>query len=379
MMTRGEKITAWLLGSLIAICFVMVTLGGYVRLSGSGLSIPEWPFFTIEERIGPQGELVPRRSVWPPSTEEGWVLLRDTFTREIPGYEGIGLAPFKRMFWIEWGHRALAKFIGVVYLAFMGAVFWFPEVRRRFWGFAVGGLLLLAVQAFLGGVVVWLHLPAVKVAAHLIFAFFFVSLLLWALLKLLHPPAPRSERRGPNPILPWAIGLYIIFTIQIFSGGIMAGSYAGYQFNTWPKIGDSWVPPGMRLPGDSLYKTFTENIIFIQFFHRWFAFLALFAAIVFVIRSMTVGISRPARWAVRLLTGVVVLQILLGIFTLLFGVQPVLALAHQSVGLVLLLNALVIVYETARHKVVGEQEMAALMEQKSSAERAAIGGDTVNA
>ncbi len=377
-MTRGEKTAGWLLGALILISFVMVTLGGYVRLTDSGLSIPEWPFFTIEHRETATGELVERRSVLPPRTDEGWLLLQETFVREVPRFEGVGLTSFKRMFWIEWSHRALAKFIGIVYLAFMGVVFWYPELRRRFGPIAVFGLLMLVGQAVLGGIAVLFHLQAEQVAMHLIVAFFFVSLLLWALLKLLHPPAPAEERRGPNPILPWAIGLYVIFCVQIFSGGIVAGSHAGYQFNTWPKMGDAWIPPGLRLAGDSLYKTFTENIVFIQFFHRWFAFIALLAGLAFVLRTLTVRISPQARWAVRALLAVVVLQIILGIYTLILGMPMVLALAHQSVGLVLLLNALVILYETACHKVTGEHALAEEMEARKSAPQPA-GGDIVNA
>ncbi len=375
-MTRSEQAAGWLLGVLIALSFAIVTLGGYVRLTDSGLSIPEWPFFTVEVREQATGELVERRSLLPPRDDEGWMLLRDTFVREVPRFEGTGLAPFKRMFWIEWSHRAVAKVIGFVYLAFLGVVFWYPELRRRIGTLAVVGLVMLVVQAILGGIAVLFHLQPVQVALHLIVAFFFVSVLLWALLVLLRPPAPPAERAGANPILSWSIGLYALFAMQVFSGGLVAGSHAGFQFNSWPKMGDYWVPPGLRQAGEGLYETFTENVIFIQFFHRWFAFLVLLAAIAFVARTLTIRISPQARWAVRALLAVVVLQIILGIFTLVFGVPMWLALTHQSVGLVMLLNALVILYETSQQKVTGEFALAEEMERE---QQQPADGNIVNA
>lgn len=361
-MSRGVTLASGFLVALLLMCFAIVTLGGWVRLTGSGMSIPEWPFFTIELRELPSGEVERVRSIFPPRTDEGWETLRATFVELVPGFEsGIGLEPFKYMFWIEWSHRLVAKLIGLVYLGMLGVVLAFRETRRTVGPQAVGGFFLLISQAFIGGLVVWLHLPAVKVALHLIVAFLFTSLLLWMLLKLIHAPAPREERKGPNPILPAAIVVYLVVLFQIFSGGLMAGSHAGFQMNTWPKMGDYWVPPALFMEGMGFFRNFTENTVMIQFFHRWFAFAAVIAVLYLVFRSVTVKVSQPARWALRATAAVVVLQTILGVLTLMLGVRTDLALIHQSVGLVLLLCLMVAIYETAAHPVFDE---AALLAQE---------------
>ncbi|MCC5875790.1 MAG: COX15/CtaA family protein [Candidatus Sumerlaeia bacterium] len=367
-MDKGVKLANGLLIALVVICFGIVTLGGWVRLTGSGMAIPEWPFFTVEVRTLPSGEEERIRSVFPPRTDEGWVILRDTFVEQVPGFEsGIGLEPFKYMFWIEWGHRAVAKFIGVVYLAFLGVVFWFPSTRRTIGKLSIAGLFVLVSQAFIGGLVVWFHLPAVKVALHLIGGFLFTSVLVWMLMRLVRPPVPAAERKGKNPILPLSIIVFLVVLFQIFSGGLMAGSHAGFQMNTWPKMGDFWVPPGMFADGLGHIRNFTENTVMIQFFHRWFAFIAVIAVIFLVVRTMTVQVSPVARWALRGVVAVVVLQTLLGILTLISGVRTDLALIHQGVGLVLLLNLLVVIYETKNYPVLAEEALLDMAERREDA------------
>lgn len=374
-MERGVKLANGFLIALVVMCFGIVTLGGWVRLTGSGMAIPEWPFFTTEIRTLPDGSVERNRTVFPPRNEEGWIVLRDTFVEQVPGFEtGIAIESFKYMFWIEWGHRAVAKFIGLVYLAMLAVVFWYPTTRRSVGKHAIGGIFLLAAQAFIGGLVVWFHLPAIKVALHLIGGFLFTCLLVWMMMRLMRPPVPKEERSGKNPILPLSIAVFCIVLFQIFSGGLMAGSHAGFQMNTWPKMGDFWVPPGMFQEGLGQFRNFTENTVMIQFFHRWFAFVAVIAVLFLVVRSLTVQVSTTARWALRGVVAVVVLQTLLGIITLMWGVPTDLALIHQGVGLVLLLNLLIVVYETRCHPVLGEEALLDLYEERQKAHE----GEAVN-
>jgi cytochrome c oxidase assembly protein subunit 15 len=215
----------------------------------------------------------------------------------------------------------------------------------------------LILQAVLGGIVVWFHLSAVKVSIHLVNAFIFTSLLLWALMKLVRP-ATILNRFASNPILPLATGVFAICLIQLFSGGIMAGSKAGYQINTWPAMGDSMVPPHLWDKELNAYHNFTKNILFVQFFHRWFAFIVAIAVLFLAFRSFTVQVSPVARWALRLAPAIVFLQIVLGVLTLLSQVNHHLALTHQSIGLVLLLTILVVLYETKYHPVLAEEALA---------------------
>ena len=365
-MMKGEKVVTVFLITLLVMCVAMVTLGGYVRLSGSGLSIPEWPFFTIEENVTASGEVEKVKTVFPPSAEDGWRTLRETFVAKVPGdWAGIAMEEFKRMFWIEWSHRGLAKLIGVVYLAFMGAVFWFPETRGKLGKLAIGGLVVLVGQAGLGGVVVLFHLEALKVSLHLMAAFIFTSLLFWMMMMLIHKPAPKEQLGGGRSIAIWAAVVTALVAFQIFSGGLMAGSLAGFQINTWPKMGEVWVPQNLMMPGMGFFENFTENQLMIQFFHRWFAFIAAIALVFFVFRCLTVKVSPAARWGLRALLGLVAFQILLGIYTLLTGVHTHLALTHQAVGLFLLLNCVLILYETTNQPVLAEEALAEQAEQKA--------------
>lgn len=369
-MNKQEKAAAGLLGTLIVLCFIMVTIGGYVRLTGSGLSIPEWPVFTIEETVRADGSIQKVRAVIPPRTEEGWMKVRETFVKKIPGAdEGISLSAFQRMFWIEWTHRAFASLIMLVYLAFMFVALRNADLRPRIGKLAVGGFFLLISQAVIGGIIVFLHLVAVKVAIHLVIAFLFTSLLLWALLKVVQPPVEASQRSWSNSVSVWALAVYAIIVFQIFSGGLMAASHAGYQMNTWPKMGDFWVPPGMHAEGMGLFRNFVENTIMIQFFHRWFAILTAVAILLFVFRCMTVRVTPAARWALRALFAVVVLQITLGVLTLLTGVQPHLALTHQSVGLLLMLVQWFIVYQVAMQPVLTEERLVEEAEARENARK----------
>ncbi len=366
-----ERITSALLVTLVVMCFSMVTLGGYVRVSGSGLSIPEWPFFTVDRTVDATGAVVrERQSIFPPTTDEGWEVLRNIFVEEmtiagktqyLQGAE-LDIAPFKRMFWIEWSHRALAKTIGVVYLVFLAVALLNGSIRRRIGLLAVGGLFLLASQAVIGGILVWLHLIPIKLATHLTTAFLFTSLVVWMLMRMVHPPVP-SQERPRHGIGRWAIAVYGLIGVQIFLGGLVAGGgSAHYAFSTWPLMGEYLVPPGMWTEGDGLYRNLTENIVLIQFLHRWFAFAVAAAILLFTMRCLTVKTSAAGRWALRLLFAVVTFQIVLGILTLLFGGHAHLALTHQSFGLVLFLNALVVVYETTRHPVLTEVAVAEMRE-----------------
>lgn len=373
-MSTPVKTAVSLLSVLIFVCFVITGLGGYVRLTGSGLSIPEWPFHTVEVTYHDDGTKTKKRQIMPPRTDSGWETLRETFVREVPGFqEGIALHEFKRMFWIEWSHRAVAGFIGLLYLGTLIFVLTKPALRGSIGVHLSVGFFLLIGQAILGAVVVFFHLMEVKVALHLVTAFIFTGLLVWCLMKLVHPPLPGAERRGKkNPILPLALIVFGLTLLQIFSGGLMAASHAGYQWNTWPLMGESLVPANMWDGNWNFYRNMTENTVVIQFTHRWFAFVVVAAVLFLVARAITVKVTPVARWSLRVLFALVVVQVIVGIYTLLMGVHPHLAIMHQVLGLALLMNVLLIVYETAAHKVIAEEELAELAEKNGPSAKEAL-------
>jgi cytochrome c oxidase assembly protein subunit 15 len=356
---NSEKLASRLLGLLIAMCFVVVTIGGFVRLSGSGLSIPQWPLFTVDKEVRPDGSVKKSYGLVPPSAEEEWEHVRATYIKDVPRDAGIAMSTFKRMFWIEWSHRAFVTCIGFVYLALMIVTWRDRALRAKIGGLVFSGFFLLIAQMGLGGLVVLFHLKPAKVAFHLVTAFIFTMMLVWALMKLKRPAASPELLKGPNPIRPLAHIVLALVVIQIFSGGLMAASQAGFQWNTWPKMGEEFVPNGLYDKSMGPIDNFVSNKVLIQFFHRWFAFAAAAGVLYLVMRSLTVRVSRPCRIWLRVLMAVVTLQVLLGIATLLMGVNTHLALTHQAVGLVLMLNVFLIFYESKYHPVAAEEALVA--------------------
>ena len=149
------NVGAWL-GVLFLLLLMLISIGGLVRLSGSGLSIPEWPFVN--------------GSLLPPMSEGAWDTVHQEFVRDqerlreakFSGAYGIGSlghvpadrAEFKVMFLIEWSHRAMGAIIGIVALACMTITLRHRSLRQRIGGHMIGLVLLIVFQATLGGILV---------------------------------------------------------------------------------------------------------------------------------------------------------------------------------------------------------------------------------
>ncbi|MDX2177378.1 MAG: COX15/CtaA family protein [Candidatus Sumerlaeia bacterium] len=341
--------TLFVLGALV---FFIVGLGGYVRLSGSGLSIPHWPLIN--------GSLL-----WP-QDEPGWELLMEQYHEDVAGLTipkvpgRTEMEQFRVMFWIEYSHRAVASVIGLVWLVLLAQVLMYREAGRPFRSWTVGIGIMIFLQALLGGLVVLKQLPAEKVALHLTTAFVILAAILWTMLKIMRPAQAGA---GPNPLRWWARLAAGATLAQIFIGGLVAGSGAGYMINTWPKMGDHWVPPGMWSETfQPIVLNLLENQITVQFIHRWFAVTVVAVIVAMVFRSFTLGVSPVARWSLRLVVGIVTLQFILGVLTLLWAVPVHMGLTHQMVGLVLFEVLVVILYEATHRVVVTEEQQAATLE-----------------
>ena len=208
--------------------------------------------------------------------------------------------------------------------------------------------MLLIGQAILGGVVVKEDLKGELVAAHLGAAFWFFGVLLWTTLKLSRIDGAILERSGRKGlvILAWTATLFVF--IQIVSGGLVAGSRAGLVFNTFPKMGDFWIPPRNVL-WSSVYQPAVNNLfqnqILIQFFHRWWAFIAAGFVIWAHVFALKVSATPRARLAARGTVVFVVLQIILGIGNLMMKAPFGMSLAHLATGLTLFALMVILTYE----------------------------------
>lgn len=321
----------------------MVMLGGYVRLSGSGLSIPHWPLI--------DGKLLP------PGAEDtaSWTKLQGIYHAEVDlveserGSAPVGktetLGEFKKLFWVEYSHRALATFVGWAWLASLVCAVRKPVLRRLF-GVRVAVMgVLIVLQAIIGGWVVLKQLQPEKVALHLGLAFFLFCMVQWTIMELRRPPLGEGSRK----LHGFVLGAWIVTFLQILVGGLMAGSFAGYTMNTWPKMGDYWIPPGMWTDQYApAIRNLFENPTTVQFIHRYLAWFVALKILLVGLKSRKFIMGGCGRCYVRASVVLVVLQFLVGIMTLVMKVHMHTALTHQLLGL-LLLGALTGVLYEARH------------------------------
>ena len=323
-----RQIASWLIFCAVVI-FGMILLGGVTRLTNSGLSMVEWK---------------PLVGVIPPLSEQAWV---ETFEKykQFPEYQkinrGMSLDGFKEIFMYEYLHRVLGRLIGVIFLlpmlyfAFRGKVRpgLMPKLVVLFF---MGGLQgLLGWYMVKSGLVNDPHVSQYRLTAHLGLAVAIYAYMLWVAFDLLFP---RGEREKPvGRFAAWSLALVGLVYLMILSGGLVAGTRAGYSYGTWPLMGVSFIPEGLYATTPAWLAMF-EDVTTVQFNHRMFAYLLFVLINVFALLVWRGGVGRRGRVALGLLVGMLLLQVTLGISTLLLHVPVVVATAHQG-GAVLLLTA----------------------------------------
>jgi cytochrome c oxidase assembly protein subunit 15 len=311
------------LGLMAALLFVMVVVGGITRLTESGLSMVRWE---------------PISGTIPPLDEAGW-------EREFAHYKtspqyaqqgsGMRLADFKAIFFWEYVHRLLGRLIGLAF-ALPLAFFWWRRAIPAGHGWKLSGLLGLgALQGAIGwwmvvsGLIDVPQVSHIRLAIHLVLALLIFAALIWVARDLKRLAASPEAPAVRMPLLGiWALCLLFV---QFLFGAYVAGLDAGYAFNSWPKMGEDWYPAGAEWLRPAL-RNFVDNPIMVQFVHRWLAFV-----VAAVVLWLAVGAWRRGfRFEGAALAGAVIAQLLLGILTLLSGVQIDLAVAHQAMAVLLL-------------------------------------------
>jgi cytochrome c oxidase assembly protein subunit 15 len=329
----GRRIATWLL-VCAGLVFVMVVAGGLTRLTHSGLSIVEWKLVS---------------GILPPLSEAGWQTSFDAY-RRFPEYQqlnrGMTLAEYKDIYWLEYIHRLLGRAIGLIYVV---PFVYFAATQKlgRPLLLKLGALLLLgAAQGVLGwsmvasGLVDRPDVSHYRLTAHLGLAVVIFGALLWVALDLLASSSPR--RRGEGGRLAGS-ALALTF-VTILSGALVAGLDAGLIYNTFPLIEGQWLPAGL-LAEAPWYLNFVENRMTVQFQHRWLALLT--AALVGLVWWRGRAGERM-RWR-DIALGLALLQVGLGIATLLFAVPVALGVLHQANAL-LLFGALVAMVHSLRRR-----------------------------
>jgi heme a synthase len=323
---RPAVLANWLL-VIAGLVVAIVVVGGVTRLTESGLSITEWK---------------PLRGIIPPLNAAEWQAEFDHYKR-IPQYSAFNLhmtlEGFKAIYFWEYLHRLLARAIGLVLALVILAAWWKRAIPKGYGErmiaiFALGGL-----QGAIGwwmvhsGLSVRTEVSHIRLAIHLIAALLIFSALIWTALDLrglAHNPAARPAR--PTGL---AIVALLILALQIIFGALVAGLRAGYAFASWPKMGEEWFPSGGWNPALGLANLY-DNPIVVQFVHRWWAWIAAFAALAVARAAMKHGVKSP----VQAVAAFIILQIGLGIATLMTGVHIGIAVAHQGVAVLLLASLL---------------------------------------
>jgi heme a synthase len=331
---HNRRIAVWLFVCCLMV-YAMVILGGATRLTGSGLSMVEWdPIFGIV----------------PPLDQKTW---EATFAlyQQSPEFQkiniGMDLAGFKRIYWYEYSHRVLGRTIGTVFLLpflFFLARGWLkrPLIPKLVSLFVLGGLQgLLGWYMVKSGLVDKPHVSQYRLTAHLGLAIIIYAYMLHVALGLWYG----SQRTAAVPTgLQRATGLLgVTVFITMLSGGFVAGLKAGFAYNTFPLMDGHWIPEVIFMQ-EPLWRNFFENIATVQFTHRVLATLVFFSVVTLWLVSIRQPLPARVRRALHGLLAAALLQVTLGISTLLLHVPVPLAVAHQAGALLLLTVAIYVLH-----------------------------------
>ncbi|MBF0153489.1 MAG: COX15/CtaA family protein [Magnetococcales bacterium] len=332
-----RQIAYWLYACGIMV-LAMVVIGGVTRLTGSGLSIVNWE---------------PVRRWLPPGSSAEWQAMFDLY-RTSPEYQKLHattmtLAGFKDIFWLEYVHRLIARVTGMVFLF----PFLFFLLMRRIPPLLaprlVGVFLLGGAQGVLGWYMVKSGLvddPSVsqyRLTAHLMLAFLIGAALFWMALTL-HLGARASATSG-NPglrLFAWLTTALVALTAT--SGGFVAGLKAGHAYNTFPLMEGRWIPDAywqLEPAGRNLF----DNIAAVQWNHRVLAVVTLCTVLLFRLFVRRYTLPDRLRLGLDLLMGLALVQVSLGVATLLLEVPVPLATTHQGSAFVLLMTALFVTHQ----------------------------------
>jgi len=331
-----RRIAKWLL-ICCALVFVMVVLGGVTRLTGSGLSMVNWR---------------PVTGILPPLGDAAWTEAFAMYQTS-PEFQKVNsqmnVQDFKGIFWLEYLHRLLGRTIGIVFFVPFLVFAWKGYIRRNEWPKYTAMFVLGGMQGVLGwymvksGLVDNPHVSQYRLTAHLLAAFAIYAYMFWVALSLLYP----SENTSVHPWYKKTLGLLGLISVTVVSGGFVAGLKAGKVYNTFPMMGEYWIPPG-SFALEPWWRNFFDNIATVQFDHRVLALTTFALIVAYWLKFPKTELPMRIRKGVNALLHTAILQVVLGISTLLLVVPIPLAAAHQGVAMVLFTVALFVCHGLRR-------------------------------
>lgn len=324
---RDSAVAAWL-WIIAALVFAMIVVGGATRLTDSGLSITEWQ---------------PILGAIPPLSASDWQEAFEKY-KQIPEYQlvnkGMSLHEFKVIYWWEWAHRFLGRFIGIAF-ALPLLFFWATGAIRRGFGWRLFGIFLLGgLQGAIGwymvmsGLVDRVDVSQYRLALHLFVAFLIFGLVVWTALDLQAPPREFGALRTRSWLAVLAAVLTVALYIQVVLGAFVAGTKAGLAYPTWPDMNGELIPSDLGKL-EPWWRNIFEDITTIQFNHRVFAVLILVLAAVNLLAALVARVGAAIASSIAVVA-VLAIQFAIGVWTLLNAVPLSLGLLHQGGGAIVL-------------------------------------------
>ena len=332
MYSENHKFNAQI--SICLICMflivaIMIVVGGLTRLTDSGLSITEWQLFS---------------GFFPPLNQNDWITYFELY-KKIPEFKlqnyDMSIQEFKVIFWWEWAHRFLGRLIGISFLIpllYFSFKLKFKNILSLYFIF-----LLICFQGFIGwymvssGLVDRVDVSHFRLSVHLLGAFFILSMIYWNYLKLNFKITSQNTLNSFIPIF----FLSLIF-LQITIGAFVSGMDAGKIYNSWPLMGNSFFPDDNKILNLFNLEAFSDPSL-VQFIHRNLAYLIGIFYIFILVKIFNAKIIHLYK-PVIILGFFILLQIVLGIFTLLYGAQILLASMHQISSIFLVSSCIYFLY-----------------------------------
>lgn len=324
----NRQISLWLI-TMFWIISIMIIVGGLTRLTDSGLSITKWELFS---------------GFLPPLNQNDWIMYFNLY-KEIPEFRlqnfNMTMEEFKIIFWWEWFHRFLGRLIG---LGFLIPLIYFSfkiNISKILNLYVI--FFLICIQGFIGwymvssGLVDRIDVSHFRLSLHLLIAFLILSLILWNYFKLKNY---NSVDNKINKFIPFFF--LILVYVQIVIGAFVSGMDAGKIYNSWPLMGNNYFPDDNNLINLFKYSALSEPSL-VQFIHRNLAYIiGIFYLSIFyyIYKNKMYELYK----AINVLGLFIFLQIILGIFTILYGAQIYIAAAHQISSIFLVSSCIYFFY-----------------------------------
>jgi cytochrome c oxidase assembly protein subunit 15 len=325
-MKDNNKVIYWLLTGCLLI-FIMVVVGGITRLTHSGLSISNYKLIS---------------GTIPPMNEVEWQEAFDLY-KQYPEYQKINqhftLEDFKDIYFWEWLHRLIGRLLGVIFIIPFLYFLLKKQLSRSTIKKSIILLCLGGFQGFIGwymvksGLVDRPDVSHYRLALHLTIAFLTFAYAFWVALDLIYPVKKAVE----SGIKKWIQIAYILLIIQIVWGAFVAGLDAGFLHNHWPLMNDGkLIHETVTIEQSPVWNNFIEGKSGVQFVHRYLAYIVVIITFIIWIKTKELSLTRLQKLGVRSLVYMVLIQFILGVFTLLYQVPVVLGVLHQVMAFFLL-------------------------------------------